>query len=110
MVADLVGSGTIACVICGNVGRAGRSEGPGATAGFEGHASQLPGCGPAGLQAGGDRGLVARQLRRTRATAIRKAFGLEAAKAVLGHTDTKITEIYAERDLELARRVMGEIG
>jgi integrase len=51
-----------------------------------------------------------RQLRQTRATAIRKAFGLEAAKAVLGHTDTKITEIYAERDLELARRVMREIG
>ena len=42
--------------------------------------------------------------------AVRKAFGLEAAKAVLGHTDTKITEIYAERDLELARRVMREIG
>jgi integrase len=51
-----------------------------------------------------------RQLRHARATAIRKAFGLEAAKAVLGHTDTKITEIYAERDLELARRVMREIG
>ena len=51
-----------------------------------------------------------RQLRHTRATAIRKAFGLEAAKAVLGHTDTKITEIYAERDLDLARRVMREIG
>ncbi len=51
-----------------------------------------------------------RQLRHTRATAIRQAFGLEAAKAVLGHTDTKITEIYAERDLELARKVMSEIG
>jgi integrase len=51
-----------------------------------------------------------RQLRHTRATMIRKAFGLEAAKAVLGHTDTKITEIYAERDLELATRVMKEIG
>jgi integrase len=51
-----------------------------------------------------------RQLRQTRATAIRKEFGLEAAKAVLGHTDTKITEIYAERDLELARKVMREIG
>ncbi|CAN5677012.1 hypothetical protein BH23PLA1_BH23PLA1_36200 [soil metagenome] len=41
---------------------------------------------------------------------IRQAYGLEAAKAVLGHTDTKITEIYAERDLGLAMRVMGEIG
>jgi integrase len=51
-----------------------------------------------------------RQLRHTRATLIRQAFGLEAAKAVLGHADTKITEIYAERDLELAMRVMREIG
>jgi hypothetical protein len=41
---------------------------------------------------------------------IRKEFGLEAAKAVLGHADTKITEIYAERDLDLARRLMCEIG
>jgi integrase len=51
-----------------------------------------------------------RQLRHTRATAIRQGFGLEVAKAVLGHTDTKITEIYAERDLELAMRIMREIG
>jgi integrase len=51
-----------------------------------------------------------RQLRHTRATMIRHEFGLEAAKAVLGHTDTKVTEIYAERDLELAARVMREIG
>ena len=51
-----------------------------------------------------------RQLRHTRATMIRKAYGLEAAKAVLGHADTKITEIYAERDLELAMRIMREIG
>jgi integrase len=51
-----------------------------------------------------------RQLRHTRATLIRRAYGLEAAKAVLGHTDTKITEIDAERDLELAMRIMREIG
>jgi integrase len=50
------------------------------------------------------------QLRHTRATRIRQDYGLEAAKAVLGHTDTKITEIYAERDLELAMRIMREIG
>jgi integrase len=50
------------------------------------------------------------QLRHTRATEIRQAYGLEGAKSVLGHTDTKITEIYAERDLELAARIMQEIG
>ena len=51
-----------------------------------------------------------RQLRHTRATLIRQVYGLEAAKAVLGHADTKITEIYAERDLELSMKVMREIG
>jgi hypothetical protein len=49
-------------------------------------------------------------LRHTRATLIRQAYGLEAAKAVLGHADTKVTEIYAERDLGLAVRVMREPG
>ena len=51
-----------------------------------------------------------RQLRHTRATLIRQVYGLEAAKAVLGHVDTKITELYAERDLGLAMRIMREIG
>ncbi len=52
-----------------------------------------------------------RQLRHTRATQIRHAFGsLEAAKAVLGHTDTRVTEIYAERDLALAAEVMRQMG
>ena len=62
----------------------------------------------------GDRLLIgtrpAVQLRHTRATLIRQAYGLEAAKAVLGHADTKVTEIYAERDLGLAMRIMREIG
>jgi integrase len=52
-----------------------------------------------------------RQLRHTRATMIRRKYGsIEAAKAVLGHADTKVTEIYAERDLELAAKIMREIG
>ena len=50
------------------------------------------------------------QLRHTRATMIRRDFGLEAAKAVLGHADTKVTEIYAERDLDRATEVMRAIG
>jgi site-specific recombinase XerC len=51
------------------------------------------------------------RLRHTRATQIRHAFGtLEAAKAVLGHADTRVTEIYARRDLELAADVMRRIG
>lgn len=51
------------------------------------------------------------QLRHTRATQIRHEFGsIEAAKAVLGHADTRVTEIYAERDLKLAAEVMRKIG
>ena len=50
------------------------------------------------------------QLRHTAATAIRAQFGLEATQAVLGHAKADVTQIYAERDLEKAREVMGEIG
>jgi integrase len=51
-----------------------------------------------------------RQLRHTRASMIRAQYGLEASKAVLGHADTKVTEIYAQRDLDLAQKVMREVG
>jgi hypothetical protein len=45
-----------------------------------------------------------------KAAVIRRAYALEALKAVPGHADAKITEIYAERDSELPMRVMREIG
>lgn len=50
------------------------------------------------------------QLRHSRATAIRERYGREAAATVLGHADPKVTEIYAERDFEMAARIMQEIG
>ena len=50
------------------------------------------------------------QLRHTAATMIRKKHGLEAAQVILGHSMADVTQIYAERDQELARRVMKEIG
>ncbi len=50
------------------------------------------------------------RLRHTRAARIRQRYGLEAARAVLGHTDTKMTEIDAEREIGLASRIMREIG
>lgn len=50
------------------------------------------------------------QLRHSRATAIRQEFGLEASQVVLGHSNANVTQIYAERDFELARSVMKEIG
>lgn len=45
------------------------------------------------------------QLRHTRATEIRKQFGLEAAQVVCGHENADITQVYAERDYKLASEV-----
>lgn len=50
------------------------------------------------------------QLRHTRATRIREKYGIEAAATVLGHSDPRVTEIYAERDFEMAARIMAEVG
>lgn len=50
------------------------------------------------------------RLRHTLATIVRGKYGLEAAQAVLGHSSADVTQIYAERDYETARRVMAEIG
>jgi integrase len=50
------------------------------------------------------------QLRHTRATEIRKDYGLEAAQIILGHEKADVTQIYAERDKEKGIRIMREIG
>ena len=50
------------------------------------------------------------QLRHSAATMIRKHYGAEAAQSVLGHAELSTTEIYAEKSLEMARRIMKEIG
>ncbi len=50
------------------------------------------------------------QLRHAAATRIRRELGLEAARAVLGHSSAHVTEIYAEMDKQLAERVMRELG
>lgn len=50
------------------------------------------------------------RLRHTSATEIRKRFGLEAAQVICGHESADITQVYAERDLELARKVARELG
>jgi integrase len=50
------------------------------------------------------------QLRHTAATEIRKRFGLEAAQVALGHAKADITQVYAERDQDLAARVAQEMG
>jgi len=50
------------------------------------------------------------QLRHNAATRIRKEFGPEHARAVLGHQSLVATEIYAERDAGMASEVMAKIG
>ncbi len=50
------------------------------------------------------------QLRHAAATRIRKEFGLDAAQAVLGHSQLGVTQIYAERDEASATEVMRKIG
>jgi integrase len=50
------------------------------------------------------------QLRHSAATIIRKKFGIEAAQAVLGHSQVDTSELYAEKSLDAARAVAKEIG
>lgn len=50
------------------------------------------------------------QLRHTRATTIRKEYGVEGAQVSLGHSTANVTQVYAERDLSLAVRIAREMG
>lgn len=50
------------------------------------------------------------RLRHTSATEIRREFGIEAAQVVCGHESAEVTQIYAERDLELAKKVARAVG
>jgi len=50
------------------------------------------------------------RLRHTSATRIRKEFGIEAARVILGHRSAAVTEIYAEIDKEKALQVMESVG
>jgi integrase len=50
------------------------------------------------------------QLRHTKATEIRREAGLDAARAVLGHSTPVVTAIYAEADMNKAAEVMARLG
>jgi integrase len=50
------------------------------------------------------------QLRHNAATWLRKEFGLDVARAVLGHTTPVVTEVYAEVDEGKAMAVMARVG
>ena len=50
------------------------------------------------------------QLRHNFATMVRRQFGLEAARVTLGHQTAAVTELYAERDQNVAVRVALKVG
>jgi integrase len=50
------------------------------------------------------------RLRHNAGTRIRKEFGLEASRVVLGHSDVETSAIYAERDTALGLQVARKIG
>lgn len=50
------------------------------------------------------------QVRHLHGTNVRKRFKLEGAQVALGHARADVTQLYAERDQDLARRIAAEIG
>lgn len=50
------------------------------------------------------------QLRHNAATFLRKTYGIEAAQVILGHRTLSVTEIYAEKNVAAAQRIMAEVG
>jgi len=50
------------------------------------------------------------QIRHSRATEVRRHYQLEGAQATLGHARADISEIYAEKNLDLAKKIAREMG
>ena len=50
------------------------------------------------------------QLRHNAATNLRKEFGVEAARLILGHKSVTVTEIYAELDRQKASDIIAQVG
>ena len=50
------------------------------------------------------------QLRHNAATFLRKEFGLETARIILGHRSAAITEVYAELDQQKAMEAIVKVG
>lgn len=50
------------------------------------------------------------QLRHNAATNLRKEFGIEAARLILGHKSVTVTEIYAELDRQKAADIIAKVG
>lgn len=50
------------------------------------------------------------QLRHARGTLVRERFGLEGAQAALGHAKIDATQIYAQKQMAMARQIAQEMG
>ena len=50
------------------------------------------------------------QLRHNRGTEVRRKYGIEAAQVALGHARADVTQVYAEKNMELAVRIAKEMG
>ncbi len=50
------------------------------------------------------------RLRHSRGTEVRRKYGLEGSQVTLGHKSADVTQVYAERDIELGKRIAREIG
>jgi integrase len=50
------------------------------------------------------------QLRHNAGTNLRRAYGVEAARVILGHASLDATELYAEADVQRARQITLEVG
>lgn len=50
------------------------------------------------------------QLRHSAATFLRKEFGIEGARIILGHSSPTVTEVYAELDRSKAADIMAKVG
>jgi integrase len=50
------------------------------------------------------------QLRHSKGTELRKEHGIEAAAVMLGHTNLRTAELYAQRNLDIALQIAGETG
>lgn len=50
------------------------------------------------------------QMRHAKATLVRRDYGIEVSRVMLGHASIDVPQIYAERDLETAKRIARETG
>jgi len=62
-------------------------------------------CEKAGIEVWGPN-----RLRHSAATFLRRRYGIEAARVVLGHRSSAVTEVYAELDRTKAADIMAEVG